>query len=233
MSAEKKTFRGDLVLKADSDQGEFVAEFATLDVIDHDKDVTEAGAFEDGQECVIEAWNHGYGDLPVGRGVIHERDGKAVVEGRFLLETTGGKDHYLTVKELGNLIEWSYTFAIKDSGFGTFGDPEEEVRFLRGLDVWGVAPVQRGAGIDTGTTSIKSAADLDPEELKAEDLQELHDMLVSLGAKCTGHGGDGDETPASESSSQGEPDEDPELRSKAGTLAARVAIELMEAGIEV
>jgi hypothetical protein len=30
------------------------------------------------------------------------------------------------------------------------------VRFLRKLDVWGVAPVQRGAGIGTRTVDIKA-----------------------------------------------------------------------------
>ena len=33
------------------------------------------------------------------------------------------------------------------------------MQFLRKLDVWGVAPVQRGAGIDTRTVDIKAAKD--------------------------------------------------------------------------
>jgi len=165
--AERKTFRAPIEFKEDADKtGAFRAEFATLNVIDHDRDVTESGAFRDGQETLIESWNHNYGQLPVGKGVIHEDGDKAVIEGQFFLDTQGGLEHYKTVKALGELQEWSYTFDIEDSGFGEFDD--QDVRFLRKLDVWGVAPVQRGAGIDTRTTDIK-AADAGDGEGEAED----------------------------------------------------------------
>jgi hypothetical protein len=149
----KKTYRGRIELKGDDQPGHFRAEFATLNVIDHDQDVTEPGAFQDGQETIIEAWNHNYGDLPVGKGVIHEEKDKAILDGHFFLDTIGGQEHYKTVKNLENLQEWSYTFEVTDSGLGTFED--QDVRFLRGLDVWGIAPVQRGAGIETRTVDIK------------------------------------------------------------------------------
>jgi hypothetical protein len=152
--AKRKIFRAAIKFKADSDEtGEFAAEFATLNVIDLDGDVTEPGAFQDGQETLIEAWNHGYFELPVGKGVIRERDNKAIIEGRFFMDTMGGVEHYRTVKNIGTLQEWSYTFDILESGSGEFDD--QEVHFLRKLDVWGVAPVQRGAGIDTRTLAIK------------------------------------------------------------------------------
>ncbi len=154
MTAKTKTYTGRIQFKAESDTtGEFMAEFATLNVIDHDGDVTIPGAFRDGQETMIEAWNHNYGALPIGKGTIHERDNKAVVDGQFFLDTANGLQHYKTVKNLGALQEWSYTFQIEDHSFGKFED--REVQFLRKLDVWGVAPVQRGAGIETRTTSIK------------------------------------------------------------------------------
>lgn len=337
---EQKTYRGrmEFVSKADGDQeGAFRAEFATLSVIDLDGDVTEAGAFEDGQPTLIEAWNHNYGELPVGKGIIHEEGDKAIIEGHFFLDTEGGREHYKTVKNLGDLQEWSYTFDIVDSGMGTFED--QDVRFLRRLDVWGVAPVERGAGIATRTVDIKRRpdekkgalashstattdaawdgpaneararsgedevyyrkifawmdpegdptvktsykfvhhqvsedgtpgaanvrgcqtgigvlnggrggttipdgdrqgvwnhlarhlrdAEVEPPELKAQaiDLQELHDMLVLLGAKCPGHSSDtGGEGPSQGQAGNGEP------RSKGTeTLAARVALELLEA----
>ncbi len=152
--SERKTYRARVEFKADADKtGEFRAEFATLNVIDHDRDVTEPGAFQDGQETLIEAWNHNYGVLPVGKGIIRENDDKAIIEGAFFMETQGGLEHYKVVKALGPLQEWSYTFNIEDSARGQFED--QEVQFLRKLDVWGVAPVQRGAGIDTRTVDIK------------------------------------------------------------------------------
>lgn len=158
---ERKIFRAPIELKENSDEtGEFRAEFATLNVVDHDSDVTTPGAFTDGQETIIEAWNHNYGELPVGKGVVREVGNKAVIEGQFFLDTPSGMEHYKVVKALGPLAEWSYTFNILDSKLGTFetedGD-KVDVRFLQKLDVWGVSPVQRGAGIDTGTTWIKGA----------------------------------------------------------------------------
>lgn len=151
-----KSYQGRIQFKADSDEtGEFTCEFATLNVKDHDGDVTVPGAFHDGQETIIEAWNHTYDQLPVGKAVIHEVGSKARAEGRFFLDTQGGLEHYRVVKQLGSLQEWSYTFEIEKSEQGDFEG--EKVRLLRGLDVWGVAPVQRGAGIDTRTVSIKGA----------------------------------------------------------------------------
>lgn len=151
---KKKIFTAPILFKQDGEEGEFTAEFATLDVIDHDGDVTRQGAFHDGQETLIEPWNHNYGELPVGKGVIREKDDKAVVEGRFFLDTQSGMEHYRVVKNLGPLQEWSYTFEIEESSLGQHEG--QDVQFLESLDVWGVAPVTRGAGIDTRTTTIKN-----------------------------------------------------------------------------
>jgi hypothetical protein len=151
----KKIFHAPIVLKA-SQTGQFTAEFATLNVIDHDGDWTKNGAFIEGQETLIEPWNHNYGNLPVGKGVIHEVDDKAVIEGQFFMDTQSGLEHYRVVKNLGPLQEWSYSFEILESSPGHVDG--QNVRYLEKLDVWGVAPVTRGAGIATGTTSIKGAS---------------------------------------------------------------------------
>lgn len=150
----RKVFRAPIIFKADGAEGEFTAEFATLNVIDHDRDVILPGAFHENRETLIEPWNHNYGELPVGKGVIHEKDDKAIVDGKFFLETQAGLDHYHVVKALGPLQEWSFTFDIEKNSQGKFED--QPVQFLEKLDVWGVAPVTRGAGIDTRTVSIKN-----------------------------------------------------------------------------
>jgi hypothetical protein len=152
---KQKIFNAPIILKQGGKEGEFTAEFATLEVVDHDGDITKPGAFQDGQETLIEPWNHNYGELPVGKGVIRERDNKAIIEGQFFMDTQSGRDHYQVVKNLGPLQEWSYTFEIEESSQGHVDDMD--VRYLEKLDVWGVAPVTRGAGIDTRTTSIKGA----------------------------------------------------------------------------
>ena len=167
---EKKSYRCHIEFKANSDQtGQFAAEFATLNVIDHDGDVTLPGAFQDGQEVLIEAWNHNYGELPVGKAVIHEEGDKAVADGQFFLDTVSGMEHYKVAKNLGALQEWSYTFLVEEHSFGKF--EEQEVQFLRKLDTWGIAQVERGAGIDTRTTSIKGR----PRDEEAEDAELADD----------------------------------------------------------
>lgn len=149
-----KTYQGHINFKADADEtGEFSAVFATFNVIDHDGDVTVPGAFHEGQETLIEAWNHNYGLLPVGKGIIHQDDEKAWIDGAFFLDTQAGAEHYRVVKNLGSLQEWSYTFDIENGDWGQF--ESEDVYYLKELDVWGVAPVTRGAGIGTQTTAIK------------------------------------------------------------------------------
>jgi hypothetical protein len=153
---KQKIFHAPIVLKTEEGkEGEFTAEFATLNVIDHDNDVTRPGAFREDQPTLIEPWNHNYGELPVGKGVIHEKDNKAIIEGKFFLDTQSGVEHYRVVKALGPLQEWSYTFTVEQASQGRFED--QDVQFLEKLDVWGVAPVTRGAGIDTRTTDIKGA----------------------------------------------------------------------------
>ena len=149
-----KTYQGRMQLKADGEPGEFSAVFATLNVIDKDGDVTLPGAFGE-QKVLVEPWNHNYTAPPVGKGLIHEVADEAIVDGKFFLDTAGGAEHYAVVKEVGDQQEWSYTFNVLDAERGTFeGEP---VIFLKRLDVVGVSPVTRGAGIGTRTTAVKSA----------------------------------------------------------------------------
>lgn len=160
---DKKTFRAKMVLKAEN-PGEFEAEFATLGVKDLDGDVTLPGAFQ-AQGVLIESWNHNYQQLPVGQGTIEERADKAVVSGKFFLDTVNGAEHHHVVKELGDLQQWSYSFNILEAEFGKHND--EDVRFLKKMDVIGVGPVMRGAGIDTRTTVIKGTGN-NPDESEGE-----------------------------------------------------------------
>lgn len=150
-----KTFRAAMEIKADGQPGEFRAVFSTFNVIDLDHDVTLPGAFKDGAAVRISYWGHRWQDLPVGRGVIHQDEKQAWVDGQFFLDTTAGKETYQTVKNLGELQEWSYGYEILESSNGQFGDPKQDVRLLRALEVPEVSPVMLGAGIDTHTESIK------------------------------------------------------------------------------
>lgn len=148
-----KTFQAAMEIKADGQPGEFRAVFSTFNVIDKDGDVTLPGAFKEGAPVRISYWGHRWQDLPVGRGVIHADDKKAWVDGQFFLDTQAGKETYLTVKNLGDLQEWSYGYDIQDSETGQFDG--QDVRFLKAIEVAEVSPVMLGAGIDTRTESIK------------------------------------------------------------------------------
>lgn len=175
---KQKVFTAPLELKADGEgqeTGEFRAVFATLNVVDHDSDVTIPGAFKE-QETLVEPWNHGW-DLPAGKGIVKANDKEAWIEGQFFLDTEVGRENYRTVKNLGPLAEWSYTFYIIKSGEGIYeGD---EVRFLQEMDVVGVSPVTRGAGIDTRTEAIKSAGNGD--ETTSDEDETATDGKSSVG----------------------------------------------------
>lgn len=180
MTLLKKTYTGHMVLKRGDGvpEGSFEADFATLNVKDLDGDVTLPGAFGAQPGVLIEPWNHNYSQLPVGKGDVSERDNKASVAGQFFLDTPNGLDHYNVVKALGDTQEWSYTFYIKEAEFGVFNG--EDVRFLKKMDVVGVSPVMRGAGIDTGTTMIKGAKQGDNGEGEGGDAKPSTDVAAVL-----------------------------------------------------
>lgn len=181
---ERKIFRAPLALKADGNEGEFTAVFSTLNVIDYHGDVTVPGAFKDGQAVVVEPWNHGW-SLPAGKGVIKSDEEKAWVEGTFFMDTEVGREHHAVVKGLGEMGEWSYTFDIEEAGQGDFEG--QQVQFLRKLDVVGVSPVTRGAGIDTRTVVVKGkGADADGDEGEVSSGGGASTSSASGGDKLSG-----------------------------------------------
>jgi phage head maturation protease len=141
-------------IKSDS-KGEVEAVFSTFGVLDHDQEVTDPGAFTNGAECLISAYNHQtwQGAMPVGKGRIEVGATGAVLKGQFFMNTTQGRDAFETVKEVGDLQEWSYGFDVEDEGKT---DVEgKSYRLLKKLKVFEVSPVMRGAGIGTRTTGAK------------------------------------------------------------------------------
>lgn len=175
---EKKVYKSPIELKGDGDKGEFTAVFSRLGVIDKDGDVTLPGAFVDGQKVKIAYWGHRWQDLPVGRGVIHADDEKAWVDGKFFLDTEAGEETYKTVKNLGELQEWSYGFDILDSETGE--KDGKTVRYLKALEVYEVSPVLLGAGVGTQTLAIKQQ-----KELPGKD-QDTEDEVADNGDKLSG-----------------------------------------------
>lgn len=138
-------------------EGSFTAKIATLNVIDKDGDVTIPGAFPEGKEVLVSAYQHESwgGALPVGKAIIREKGENVLAEGEFNLATQTGREHYEAVKFSGGLQEWSYGFSVKDV------EPEvdwegQKVRLLKAVEPYEISPVLLGAGIDTQTLAIKN-----------------------------------------------------------------------------
>lgn len=168
---ETKSFNTELEFKEDADQtGQFKAVFSWFDVIDKHGDVTLPGAFEDGAKVKIASWGHDWGSLPVGRGEIHQDDTKAWVDGKFFLDTEAGLETYKTVKNLGDLQEWSYGFETIESSDDT--KEGQKVRVLKKLKTFEVSPVFIGAGNDTQTLTIKMAVEMADQITESEDKTE-------------------------------------------------------------
>jgi len=146
-------------------EGSFVARIATLNVIDKDGDVTLSGAFPNGKEILISAYQHTswMGSLPVGKAVIQEDGEDVLAKGEFNLKTEIGRDHYESVKFSGGLQEWSYGFKVLEvesdknvDKWTTEHEGARPARIMKKLDPFEMSPVLLGAGMDTATLAIKS-----------------------------------------------------------------------------
>src|SRR5688572_15020656 len=100
---EYKIAHGGLGLKEDA-SGEFTAIIASLaPVVDHDGDVTVAGAIPDGSRVVVSRYNHSSAkgeSAPVGYATITTDDRYAYAQGQFFLNTPEGRSTYDTLKGL-------------------------------------------------------------------------------------------------------------------------------------
>ena len=161
METERKSIT--LELKAE-EEGAFTARIATLDVIDHDGDLTRPGAFPK-KDVLVSAYQHGSwnGALPVGKATIREEGNAAIAEGKFNLATTTGRDHYEAVKFAGDKQEWSYGFKVIGSApdkeieaYAKEHDGARPVRIITKVEPYEISPVLLGAGINTQTLGIKA-----------------------------------------------------------------------------
>lgn len=159
--------------------GQFRAVFSTLNVVDHDGDITVPGALKHGTEVIVGAYGHDSRSLPTGKGVIGGDESSVWVDGEFFLDTPQGEATYKTLKRLQERQEWSYTYRVLAS------DEErrdgKSVRILKDIQVFSVDPVMVGAGIGTHTAGIKSAETFVTEaEHALASVQVLIDRSKSL-----------------------------------------------------
>ncbi len=156
----------------DAEQGIVEAVIATLGVKDKDGDVAFKSSFTDGAPVVISAYGHTSwkGALPYGHAVLKVSDTEAVIEAQFLMDTTHGRDAFLTVKALGEvgLQEWSYSLHDVKAHRGEHNG--EKVNFLDTIRVKEASPVLEGAGINTRNLATK---DSDPKQLDSDLRRQL------------------------------------------------------------
>ncbi len=143
-------------MKGAGEAGLATARFATLNVRDHDGDVTLPGAF--GKQTVLLAdWAHDSRSPSIGRADIHEEGNEALGDIRFNLKMFRGNEAYQSIAMSQELQEWSYAYQIPEGG-AYQGDFEgQQVRFLKTVKVIHLSPVEQGAGINTATLDIKCA----------------------------------------------------------------------------
>ncbi len=84
---------------------------------------------------------------------LNEGDERAVFKGSLFLDTDAGADAYRTIKAMGDLMEYSWGFRILDADF--VERDAEYIRVIKRAELFEVSPVLVGAGIGTGTLSLK------------------------------------------------------------------------------
>jgi len=150
---DKKYFKAPVAIK-DEEQGRIEALFSVFNMVDSDGDVVLPTFFTEGQQVPISSWGHKWGDLPVGKGTVHVGKQGAVLAGGFFMDTEHGREHFRTVKNMGNLQDWSFGFDVVESRHGDFDG--QEVRFLEKGTLFEVSPVLVGANRETQTLAVKA-----------------------------------------------------------------------------
>jgi hypothetical protein len=150
--------------------GEFTAlVYLCTGAPDLDGDLIAPSAFHAGDDVVVSQWNHSaFGEnLPSGRGKLRVDNNRVLVDGRFFLETTHGRDTHETVKQLGERCEWSIGYAVTKTRVPTNEERDRGVRrVILALSLFEVSPVNKGAAGEgrTGTVAIKNAP-LNPTDI--------------------------------------------------------------------
>lgn len=166
----------------DAAEGTVSAVFSVFGNVDSDGDVLVKGAFTSGANVVLSAYGHGSWDgaLPVGKGTIRETATEAVFEGKFFMDTTGGRDTFETVRQLSEagLQEWSYSLENVVAHAGEVDG--RSVRMITKVDVKEVSPVLRGANPLTRTLAVK---DRNVVQLPADVLARSLELLAEHEAR--------------------------------------------------
>lgn len=146
----------------DEGPGSVVAKFSTFDIVDRSGDIVRPSAFTDGQSVPM-VWSHDW-TKPIGKGVIRVTATHAEFHGSFF-RTSAGQEARETVREMGDLQEWSWGFRIT----GTQRNDNIEGLDIVKAEPFEVSPVLVGANPQTSTLAVKS-------EREAANRRALNDL---------------------------------------------------------
>lgn len=135
-----------------NDEGYLEAVFSTFDIIDRDGDVVKSTALKDGTEIPL-VWSHDW-SKPIGKGTIYNDGQRATFKGNFFLDTVQGSEAYKTVKNMGDLQQYSWGFSVIKQEKGTVDS--RTVNIITEAEPFEVSPVLVGANQQTETLAIKS-----------------------------------------------------------------------------
>lgn len=164
-----ETKLGVVAIKQLDEKGEGIAVIATLNVVDHDGDVTLPGAF--GEQTVPIVPAHNWQEAPMGKARIRERENQVLAEFKLNLKTDLGRNWYESLKfdfdHPPAKAQYSYAFTIAENGSEQGEFHGQRVRFLKKLIAHEVSPVLLGAGMGTRTLAMKRNVHVRPEIEKA------------------------------------------------------------------
>lgn len=169
--------RAELKSADGEENGSVKAVFSIFDVLDTDGDVVLSSSFKNGQEVGM-IWSHTWGTKPIGKGIIRVEGDQAVFDGKFFLDTFDGNEAYKTVKNMGELQEWSWGFKVLDSDIvEDDSSPFGYKRIIKNTEVYEVSPVLIGANRGTSTLSIKTNSDTFKQFVQSE-IERLMPSIV-------------------------------------------------------
>lgn len=181
-----KTILADVEIKSEA-KGTVRAVVATLNRVDHDRDVILTGAIRDGSRVKLSAFGHDAiteGKPPVGIGTVSVVGNEAVLDGRYFLSSDRGREAFSIVRELGPEGEWSIGFAVLDSQPPTDAwRAKGAQRMLTKLDLWEASAVLRGASPGTRTLAAKHDARRSLTADQQRDIQAAAAHFAELSAK--------------------------------------------------
>lgn len=151
----------------DAETGRFEAVVATLNVVDHDKDIIVPSAIREGAKVVVSSFGHSavFGERPAGKGRLTIAGNELVAKGQLFMSTTEGRDTRGYLIEMGEDAEWSFGYIPVQSRKPTGEEAKAGAeRVLLDLTSFEVSPVLMGAGIATRTLGVKDWTILPPAE---------------------------------------------------------------------